>query len=212
MANTLSLGYYDSVKAKGTAGYIDHTKEITGVASFERAGHEIFAQDGDAILAGLHAVQGTSQTILTIGNTGIGRGVNYRPPEPSIVRPPTAAPVGSQMEEKIVAYTMVEGPGLGAALKPMTMRSVKAEPSYASLNKPSTSTAWPETGGSGPVPGAIGIADATAVKVLRNYYPKRNGMEFVYDPPLTNTFVTGRPQRGLYQGSAHEQLVSFPVK
>lgn len=30
-------------------------------------------------------------------------------------------------------------------------------------------------------------------------------MEFIYDP-TTNTFVAGRPARGLFDGSPHEQL------
>jgi len=63
---------------------------------------------------------------------------------------------------------------------------------------------WPGVGGSGPVSGTIGITDRTSVGALRNYRPK-GGVEFVYDPS-TNTFVVGRPLRGLFDGSPHEQL------
>ncbi|KAG9609068.1 hypothetical protein KCV01_g4047, partial [Aureobasidium melanogenum] len=55
-----------------------------------------------------------------------------------------------------------------------------------------SSPGWPGTGGSGPVPGVIAINDQTSVAALRNYYPKRGGIEFVYDPE-TNTFATGKP-------------------
>jgi filamentous hemagglutinin len=48
-------------------------------------------------------------------------------------------------------------------------------------------------------------ADETSVAALRNYYPRGGGVEFVFDP-TTNTFVTGRPQSGLFQGSPHQQL------
>ncbi|WP_210131308.1 putative Ig domain-containing protein [Stenotrophomonas rhizophila] len=64
---------------------------------------------------------------------------------------------------------------------------------------------WPGRGGAGPVPGTIGITDTTSVAALRNYHPKGGGVEFVYDP-VTNSFVTGRPKPGMYQGSPHEQL------
>lgn len=64
---------------------------------------------------------------------------------------------------------------------------------------------WPEIGGSGPVSGTIGITDRTAVGSLRNYSPRGGGVEFVYDP-ATNTFVAGRPTKGLFDGSPHEQL------
>lgn len=64
---------------------------------------------------------------------------------------------------------------------------------------------WPGKGGSGPVPGTIGITDETAVGALKNYNPKGDGIEFVYDP-FTDTFVTGKPARGLFDGSPHEQL------
>jgi filamentous hemagglutinin len=68
-----------------------------------------------------------------------------------------------------------------------------------------SSIGWPGTGGSGPVPGTIGITDSTSVNALRNYYPKSGGVEFVYDPK-TNNFVAGSPMKGLFDGSPHEQL------
>jgi filamentous hemagglutinin len=68
-----------------------------------------------------------------------------------------------------------------------------------------SSLGWPGKGGAGPVPGTIGITDSTSVNALRNYNPKGGGVEFVYDP-TTNTFVAGKPARGLFDGSPHEQL------
>ena len=60
--------------------------------------------------------------------------------------------------------------------------------------------------GSGPVPGVLGVnANSKSVEAIKNYYPKDGGIEFVFDPK-TNTFVVGKPQNGLLQGSAHQQL------
>lgn len=67
------------------------------------------------------------------------------------------------------------------------------------------SLGWPGRGGAGPASGTIGITDSTSVKALQNYRPNGGGVEFVYDP-TTNTFVAGKPTRGLFDGSAHEQL------
>jgi YD repeat-containing protein len=64
---------------------------------------------------------------------------------------------------------------------------------------------WPGTGGSGPVPGVIAINDETSVAALQNYYPKGGGIEFVFDPE-TNTFATGKPVGGIFDGSPHQQL------
>lgn len=64
---------------------------------------------------------------------------------------------------------------------------------------------WPGTGGAGPVKGTIGITNETSTASLRNYYPKGGGVEFVYDP-VANTFVAGRPEKGLFNGSPHQQL------
>jgi hypothetical protein len=74
------------------------------------------------------------------------------------------------------------------------------------VTKQNGSLGWPWTGGSGPAPGIVGITDHTSVGALKNYYPRGGGVEFVYEP-ATNTFVAGRPQNGLFQGSPHEQLV-----
>jgi RHS repeat-associated protein len=115
MANTLSLGYYDSVKAKGATGYVDHTKDIIGVTSFEAANREIWDEDGDAIFAALHAMQGSSQAILTMGNVGIARG--YRPPEPPMAHSPQSpSPTRPQADVHIIG----EGSGLGTTLRPLT--------------------------------------------------------------------------------------------
>ncbi|CAI1728408.1 hemagglutinin repeat-containing protein [Serratia fonticola] len=85
----------------------------------------------------------------------------------------------------------------------------KVTASYSKvMNSPAALPApsgWPNTGGSGPVPGTIGITDKTSVAALNNYYPKGRGVEFIYDP-ITNTFVTGRPASGLFTGSPHQQL------
>ncbi|WP_185879000.1 polymorphic toxin type 43 domain-containing protein [Variovorax sp. MHTC-1] len=59
--------------------------------------------------------------------------------------------------------------------------------------------------GSGPARGVIGITDDTPVTALQNYYPRGGGTEFVYDP-ATRTFAAGKPARGQFDGSAHEQL------
>lgn len=64
---------------------------------------------------------------------------------------------------------------------------------------------WPGTGGSGPVKGTIGITNETSTAALKNYYPAGGGVEFVYDP-ATSTFVAGRPARGQFDGSPHQQL------
>ncbi|MCW2314440.1 polymorphic toxin type 43 domain-containing protein [Rhodoferax antarcticus] len=66
--------------------------------------------------------------------------------------------------------------------------------------------AAPVFSGSGPAPGVIAITDASSVGALKNYTPSgRAGIEFVFDP-TTNTFAVGKPQAGLFNGSAHEQL------
>lgn len=67
------------------------------------------------------------------------------------------------------------------------------------------SMGWPGKGGSGPVPGTIGITDSTSTKALQNYNPSGGGVVFVYDP-TTKTFVAGKPATGLLDGSPHEQL------
>lgn len=64
---------------------------------------------------------------------------------------------------------------------------------------------WPGTGGAGPVNGTIGFTNETSTASLRNYYPKGGGVEFVYDP-ASDIFVAGRPEKGLFNGSPHQQL------
>ncbi|MCQ4167733.1 RHS repeat domain-containing protein, partial [Tahibacter harae] len=67
---------------------------------------------------------------------------------------------------------------------------------------------WPQTGGSGPVPGTIGITNNSPVTAFLNYRPRGGGVEYVYDP-TTEIFVAGRVKNGIYsQGSPHEQLAN----
>lgn len=67
---------------------------------------------------------------------------------------------------------------------------------------------WPGTGGSGPLPGSIGITDTSSVAALKNYYPKEGGVEFVYAPE-SNRLVTGVVKRHVHlDGSWHEQLAA----
>lgn len=42
------------------------------------------------------------------------------------------------------------------------------------------------------------------MKAIQNYYPKKGGIEFVFDPK-SNTFVVGAPKSG-FTGSPHQQL------
>ncbi|HEF5870833.1 TPA: hypothetical protein SAY52_001411, partial [Burkholderia cenocepacia] len=44
-----------------------------------------------------------------------------------------------------------------------------------------------------------------SVAALKNYYPSKGSIEFVFDP-TTNTFAVGKPASGLFDGSAHQQL------
>jgi filamentous hemagglutinin len=63
---------------------------------------------------------------------------------------------------------------------------------------------WPVPGGSGPVPGVIGVTEETSVQALCNYYPI-GGVEFVYDP-IARRLAAGRPQSGQFDDSPHQQL------
>ncbi len=64
----------------------------------------------------------------------------------------------------------------------------------------------PACKGSGPVPGVIEVsALVKSIKAFLNYNPKGGGIEYVFDP-ITNRFAVGRPRRGLFDGSPHEQL------
>jgi len=77
--------------------------------------------------------------------------------------------------------------------------------SFGQIGTEEKATGWPVTGGSGPVPGIIGISGQTSTAALNNYYPKGGAVEFVYDP-VNNIFVVGRPSAGLFTGSPHQQL------
>ena len=69
-----------------------------------------------------------------------------------------------------------------------------------------TVKAIPTWKGSGPVSGVLGVnANSKSVAAIKNYYPKDGGIEFVFDPK-TNTFVVGKPPKGIFEGSAHQQL------
>ncbi|MFS1514767.1 polymorphic toxin-type HINT domain-containing protein [Chengkuizengella sp. SCS-71B] len=64
----------------------------------------------------------------------------------------------------------------------------------------------PTWNGSGPAPGVIGVnANSKSVEALKNYYPKNDGVEFVFDAK-TNTFVVGSPKSGSFEGSPHQKL------
>lgn len=65
---------------------------------------------------------------------------------------------------------------------------------------------WPDTGGSGPGAGAIGITDTSSVAALKNYFPKLGGVEFVYAPEHGKFAVGIVKSHARLDGSRHQQL------
>ena len=69
-------------------------------------------------------------------------------------------------------------------------------------------TQGPKWSGSGPVSGTHGInANSISNRAINNYYPKRGGVEFVFDAK-TNTFVVGKPNSSQFVGSPHQRLAA----
>ncbi|WP_246021340.1 polymorphic toxin type 43 domain-containing protein [Paenibacillus lentus] len=61
--------------------------------------------------------------------------------------------------------------------------------------------------GSGPTSGVLGVNSLSpSVKAIKNYYPKKGGIEFIFDPE-TSTFVVGKPKDEKFVGSPHQRLV-----
>ncbi|WP_080495471.1 two-partner secretion domain-containing protein [Burkholderia ubonensis] len=92
-----------------------------------------------------------------------------------------------------------------AAVGLLTLGEGKAIENAASKVIEKVASKAPVFSGSGPVSGVIAITDDTSVAALKNYYPSKGSIEFVFDP-TTNTFAVGKPASGLFDGSAHQQL------
>ncbi|MBR8420657.1 hypothetical protein K6W16_21630, partial [Burkholderia dolosa] len=92
-----------------------------------------------------------------------------------------------------------------AALGVLTIGEGKAIENATSKVIEKIASKAPVFSGSGPVSGVIAITDDTSVAALKNYYPSKGSIEFVFDP-TTNTFAVGKPASGLFDGSAHQQL------
>ncbi|WP_080432655.1 hemagglutinin repeat-containing protein [Burkholderia ubonensis] len=92
-----------------------------------------------------------------------------------------------------------------AAVGLLTLGEGKAIENAASKVIEKVASKAPVFSGSGPVSGVIAITDDTSVAALKNYYPSKGSIEFVFDP-TTNTFAVGKPVSGLFDGSAHQQL------
>ncbi|KWN68190.1 hemagglutinin [Burkholderia ubonensis] len=92
-----------------------------------------------------------------------------------------------------------------AAVGLLTLGEGKAIENAASKVIEKVASKAPVFSSSGPVSGVIAITDDTSVAALKNYYPSKGSIEFVFDP-TTNTFAVGKPASGLFDGSAHQQL------
>ncbi|WP_020405326.1 DUF6531 domain-containing protein [Hahella ganghwensis] len=62
--------------------------------------------------------------------------------------------------------------------------------------------------GSGPAPGVLGLhASSTSAAAVRNYIPKKGGIEFVFNYK-TSTFAVGKLKYGGGKGSPHQQVAN----